>query len=1052
MLYQNQNDETLVMLTLAGEQSAYEVLVSRHHRTVIQSAMKITRSEFMAEDAAQDAFVTAWMKLDTLNEMEKYCAWVCKIARNCALNIVRRMSSFVPMDISEHTNIADESRISPEEQYVASEDERELQTAVKRLSDKVRTVIQMYYFEGLSIVEIADRMRVSQGTVKWQLHEGRKKIRKELCAMNEKWNDTLVERVMKKVEELKLWRLKNSKDGFEIVYNDVLKEVEELPESEKKYHALADVLESGWWWLPGKKSDELFETIKSAAIKGKNDEVMKFIVTREDSQVYDGAKIDFILEKQIPMLKEAGFVKTLAHEWFWLGYEYLKRGIKGKGIEAFNNARALLTPNDANYILAPNVQKMLDRVNTDLKDKQEKRYLISCDVEEYRYIDGEIRRYGETNVGEGYIYSVDRNVIRVFKDSSLCDGRFFADISVGEKYTGSDGTKLKFVSNNEIIHTPAGVFDNCQLWKTETITKNREFTTILTWYKEGVGIVKHSRTKYGYTESCVLKLYSIAGGKGFLPLAKGNKWDYVGEYDENAVVSNISYSVEYCDDSTACLLADRYTERISYNEDLWFDMMQAIKDEYYICDDDKEMLCDTTKYVERAETLAKTPMERAHTKLACSLARRLIKTDRELTPDSDITGHWNFFERSKISTKNGVTCINKDRKWNFEWKSTSELGNAGQPLLYNDVYGILQDATKCLWSDEWRIGAAPTVEYALWDYHNIKTSISCEACEPVSTKAGTFNDCIKLTLDIKGLKDGWEYRGGYKVYYFAKGVGIVRAEHSYCGETRVSVYDLTSYKGEGDGYMPFEDGMERHYEAKDLTDGYEASVDYVYVKDESGDIVVFADKTGIRRILSPVTQYSGIFAETEVDRLWYSGKQKEAHSLHAGNNFKLLTHYICRPSYNRGNAKRSIEIQKFSMGIMEMAGGGTVPDGFTGAYGWISLVRSAAHFGNGEKEMGYYYLETALDSYERWKSFEKGAELSLGNEMIFGGVKVIKGKHCILYPDGKKEPYEHSDDVDVNSGMPYYAMTAEYGWEWFNCVKGEERYKLLVERARNLAK
>ena len=50
----------------------------------------------------------------------------------------------------------------------------------------------------LSIAEIAGRMRISEGTVKWQLHDGRKRIRKGLCAMNEKYNDTLVQRVMKK--------------------------------------------------------------------------------------------------------------------------------------------------------------------------------------------------------------------------------------------------------------------------------------------------------------------------------------------------------------------------------------------------------------------------------------------------------------------------------------------------------------------------------------------------------------------------------------------------------------------------------------------------------------------------------------------------------------------------------------------------------------------------------------------------------------------------------------------------------------------------------------
>ena len=57
MLYRNQNDETLVMLTLAGEQKAYEVLVTKYQKAVISAAATITHNSFMAEDAAQDAFV-----------------------------------------------------------------------------------------------------------------------------------------------------------------------------------------------------------------------------------------------------------------------------------------------------------------------------------------------------------------------------------------------------------------------------------------------------------------------------------------------------------------------------------------------------------------------------------------------------------------------------------------------------------------------------------------------------------------------------------------------------------------------------------------------------------------------------------------------------------------------------------------------------------------------------------------------------------------------------------------------------------------------------------
>jgi len=315
--YRDITDETLVMLTLAGEQSAYEKLVLRYQNAVIGSALQITRNRFMAEDAAQDAFVTAWMKLNTLQQPEKFGSWVCRIVRNCAMNMVTRYRSFLPEIPLEDWDIADDPKQNPAELLAWSEEKSELEKSMEKLPEKVGRIIYLHYFEDLSVAEIADRMCVSAGTVKRQLHDGRKRIRKELCAMDETYNDTLIQRVMKKVEELKLWQVKTDKTGFEAVYKDVLKDVEDLPESDSKYHALADVLMRGWWWLPGEKNDALFARIKETALQGKNDEVMEFIVTREDSQVWGNAKIEFIRDRQIPMLEKAGFLRTQAREWFW---------------------------------------------------------------------------------------------------------------------------------------------------------------------------------------------------------------------------------------------------------------------------------------------------------------------------------------------------------------------------------------------------------------------------------------------------------------------------------------------------------------------------------------------------------------------------------------------------------------------------------------------------------------------------------------------------------------------------------------------------------------
>ena len=61
----NRNDETLVELTLLGDGTAYEELVTRHQRAVMGTAYKVTKNKFSAEDASQDAFVSAWMPSST---------------------------------------------------------------------------------------------------------------------------------------------------------------------------------------------------------------------------------------------------------------------------------------------------------------------------------------------------------------------------------------------------------------------------------------------------------------------------------------------------------------------------------------------------------------------------------------------------------------------------------------------------------------------------------------------------------------------------------------------------------------------------------------------------------------------------------------------------------------------------------------------------------------------------------------------------------------------------------------------------------------------------
>ena len=171
--YTEKSDGTLVELSLIGEQLAYEELVKRYEKAVKGTAYKVTGNQFSAEDASQDAFVSAWIKLDSLKDGDKFGSWVCAIAKNCAYTVVKHYRntcgeiSLHLLENAEALGIRDEK----------AEEKLELQEALDTLGEKIRETVELHYFEGLSVKEIAEELGIPVGTVKWRLSEGRKLLR-----------------------------------------------------------------------------------------------------------------------------------------------------------------------------------------------------------------------------------------------------------------------------------------------------------------------------------------------------------------------------------------------------------------------------------------------------------------------------------------------------------------------------------------------------------------------------------------------------------------------------------------------------------------------------------------------------------------------------------------------------------------------------------------------------------------------------------------------------------------------------------------------------------
>lgn len=862
MIYSEQTASLLVTLTLAGNHDAYEELVKRYRKAVLSSAMTVTRNSYMAEDASQDAFVTAWMKLDTLKDHEKFGAWVCKIAKNCAKSMVSRFKEYIYFDTLETESL--DHKVYPEDIVISNEENKLLKDGMKRLPKKVRTVLHLHYFEGLSIAEIAERMTISTGTVKWHLHDGRQKLRKDLSAMNERENDTLVEKVMKKVKELEEWKFKTSKNGFEDIYRDVLCEVEALPESVVKHSALANVWKMGCWWIPGEENDELIAKIKESALIGRNEDVMEFVMFTECGKVSGGEKntIEFILNTQIPFLKKHSFNSCLATLMCRVAYGYAEIREYEKSRDILKRIITTQKPSSRSYAEALTIMKCMDTLPKKLCNYPTDHCRAFSGTAVLQKIKGEWR-LSENPIGrvavETYtgFHNHDCSANSIFLNAGqACDKFLYVkDLKVGDIYTASDETtKMLYESDCAVAETLCGTFDDCHVFAVYSTEEESSDAISKTFYKEGIGIVRQELIyPIGYTTVRVLKEYDIKGGTGLFPCHTGNRWEYSSfdkpEYKEVCSL----YEMTYADDEKAYISTIEYATQKGFDETSWLDTAIALKENYFSGWDENEKIVDISYLFPILEKLAKTKKEKVHTKVACDVMKRIIETDETSNPLRTHSGHWNFFQIFKSTTMpNGIKFFDIGESMmgalRFEWKKTNAIGSSGAPLLFNMVYDIFQDATGYMWNEAWCDGFTSSIQRTLFCDINITTDIIIKTVGMVSVLGGEFDDCLEISLDIKGLDGGYKYRGGKKVYTFAKGVGLIKTVHHYSDNTLTAVYELSSFKGTGDGYFPASDGMFRRYDAVGLTEGFIAYTEYSYVGNNDGTCNVYVNQCGVKKL------------------------------------------------------------------------------------------------------------------------------------------------------------------------------------------------------------
>lgn len=182
----------LVAAAQKGNNLAFEKLFEATKNAVYYTCLGFVKNEADAKDLMQETYITAFQKIEGLTQPDRFTAWLYRIAINkCKDFLAARKAWLVSSDeADEIENIPDTDLESLPESYIAQNDQRHvlLQIMQSNLSNVQYQTIFLFYFNELSIAEIAGLMDCSENTVKSRLHLAKAKL-KEGITMYEKKND-----------------------------------------------------------------------------------------------------------------------------------------------------------------------------------------------------------------------------------------------------------------------------------------------------------------------------------------------------------------------------------------------------------------------------------------------------------------------------------------------------------------------------------------------------------------------------------------------------------------------------------------------------------------------------------------------------------------------------------------------------------------------------------------------------------------------------------------------------------------------------------------------
>ena len=170
-------EDQAVMRCQHGERDAFRYLVERYQDVVFGTAYNMTGNRALAEELAQEAFLSAWKGIRSFRRGRPFKPWLIRILVNAVMAHRRRRSvETTPIEESEWAEDAEH----PADLAESRSEQQTLQQAIRGLGPEHRQVVVLRYFADMTVPEVARASGVREGTVKSRLYRAHQALRQQL--------------------------------------------------------------------------------------------------------------------------------------------------------------------------------------------------------------------------------------------------------------------------------------------------------------------------------------------------------------------------------------------------------------------------------------------------------------------------------------------------------------------------------------------------------------------------------------------------------------------------------------------------------------------------------------------------------------------------------------------------------------------------------------------------------------------------------------------------------------------------------------------------------